>query len=123
MKKPREGDIYKVIEHYGRHFELRYGYYESFERESEFGEPIPIYPDFLKNPEYTEDGYPFVTQMQESCKRGKGDFAFDACCAYCIYFEPGDELIGICRCENRRRRVLPDASAEKHKAVCLEENL
>ena len=123
MKKPREGDIYKVVELYGRRFELRYGYYESFEREGEFNEPIPIYPDFLKNPEYTGDGYPFVTQMQECCDIGKGDFKIDPCCAYCDYFADGDELIGVCRCEKRRREDLPRAERYKRKSVSLEENV
>ena len=95
MKKPREGDIYKVVELYGRQFELKYGYYESFERESEFGEPIPIYPDFLKNPCQTDDGRRFVTQMQSLCEHGTSSFK-DGFCVDCKYFIEGDDLIGIC---------------------------
>ena len=93
MNKAREGDIYKTVELYGKSFELRYGYYEEYEKEK--GEPIPIYPDFRENPMYTDRGYPFVTQMQELCIHGTSKFE-DGCCADCKYYRHGDELIGIC---------------------------
>ena len=53
MGKIREGELYKRLELFGRAFELYYGYYEDYERER--GEPVPIYPDFQKSPEYTPD--------------------------------------------------------------------
>ena len=40
MHKIRDGDIYKIIELHGSTFELRYGYYEEYERGRE--EPVPI---------------------------------------------------------------------------------
>lgn len=101
MRNPKEGDIFKTIILHGKSFELRYGYYEDFERESEFGEPIPIYPDFLKSPQYSNEGYPFVTQMQEKCSDAiifqNGD-----CCTDCIYYHHGEELLGLCKCEKKR---------------------
>lgn len=93
MNKIRDGDLYKTVELHGEVFELRYGYYEEFERDK--GEPIPIYPDFKRNPKYTNEGYPFVTQMQELCEFGKSKFD-DGCCGECAYYEEGNELIGIC---------------------------
>ncbi len=101
MKKPTEGEIFKVITLFGKSFELRYGYYEDYERESEYGEPIPIYPDFLRTPQYSKDGYPFVTQMQDKCQHAvtlqNGD-----CCADCVYYHHGEELLGLCKCEKKR---------------------
>ncbi len=100
---PREGDLFKVIELHGARFEIRYGYYEEIERHHE---PMEIYPDFIKNPVYTIDGFPFVTLMQDACKN------YEACakgiehdCSSCIYMERGDELIAVCRCEKNKRRA------------------
>ena len=64
-EKPKEGDLYREIELWGRSFEIRYGYYEEIDRQYD---PMEIYPDFLQNPVYTEEGYPFVTLMQEPCQ-------------------------------------------------------
>ena len=99
MAHARDGDLYKVVTLYGRTFELRYGYYAEFERES--GEPIPIYPDFKKDPLYTSDGYPFVTQMQGLCEHGESKFV-EGCCADCRYYRDGEELIGICTCPKNK---------------------
>ncbi len=93
MNKIRDGDLYKIVKLYGHIFELRYGYYEEYEKEK--GEPIPIYPNFKKNPIYTNEGFPFVTQMQSLCRYGTSRFD-DGCCVDCIYYKDGEELIGIC---------------------------
>ena len=100
MNSKRDGDLYKVVTIHEVSFELRYGYYEEFERA--VGEPIPIYPDFIKSPRYTKDGYPFVTQMQELCKYGESSFT-EGCCADCRYFVDGEELLGICICPENRK--------------------
>lgn len=114
MKKPIEGDLFKIISLHGRTFEIRYGYYEDYERKSEFSEPIPIYPDFLKNPVYTEDGYPFVTHMQSLCEHGNS-YYIEGCCSDCSHFEDGDDFIGICICDKRRLKILPmDATKINH---------
>ena len=97
----REGDLFKVIELHGARFEIRYGYYEEIERQHE---PMEIYPDFIKNPVYTKEGFPFVTLMQDACNNYKAankDFGND--CSSCIYMERGDELIAVCRCPKNRR--------------------
>ena len=101
LENAKEGDIYKVIEFHGQTFELKYGFYEEYERENVYAAPIPIYPDFLKAPAYTEDGHPFVTQMQELCEYGDSPFS-DGCCVDCDHFVHGEDLIGICSCEERR---------------------
>ena len=93
MNKAKDGELYKTISLGGKKFEIRYGYYEDYERES--GEPIPIYPDFLKNPCQTDDGRPFVTQMQSLCEHGTSSFK-DGFCVDCKHFIEGEDLIGIC---------------------------
>ena len=94
----KEGDVYKELTVYGKTFILRYGYYEDFERESPFNEPIPIYPDFINKPLYTEEGLPFVTAMQSVCEHYKGKNDEDSCCSDCIFFQKSEELFGLCVC-------------------------
>jgi hypothetical protein len=98
---PKEGDLYKIIKLHGASFEIRYGYYEEIDRHNE---PMGIYPDFLKVPVYTDDGFPFVTHMQSPCdhymKKGKDA---DKDCSTCAYMEQGDELIGICKCKKNQK--------------------
>ena len=101
MNKARDGDLYKIVSLFGKSFHIKYGYYEEYERTR--GEPIPIYPDFKKEPIYTEDGYPIVTQMQELCEMGESNFS-DGICADCKYYEHGDDLIGRCTCEANRKK-------------------
>ena len=96
-----EGDLYKKISIGGRDFEIRYGFYADYERESGLNDPIPIYPDFKAHPMYTADGFPFVTQMQGVCEHGDSRF-LDGFCIDCRYFVGGDDLIGICKCKKRR---------------------
>lgn len=98
----KEGDLYKVLNVHDTAFPLYYGYYEDFERTDPAAEPIPIYPDFLREPRYTKNGYPFVTKMQDACTYYKGN-AFDSNeCGECTYFEPGEDLIGICICPKNK---------------------
>ena len=101
MNRIREGDLYKIITVCGKVFELYYGYYDEIEREGKYTDPIPIYPDFIKEPIYTDDGYSFATEMQDICSHFLGREGEDSCFA-CCHFEKGDELIGICKCEKRR---------------------
>lgn len=103
QKHIRAGDLYEIVELYGHRFEIRYGYYEEYERDH--SEPIPIYPLFKENPAYTKDGYPLATQMQEPCKEYKlrdKDVDNDRC-ADCIHFHSkNDNIIGICKCEENK---------------------
>ena len=100
-EKPKEGDLYRIIELHGKTFEIRYGYYEEIDRQYD---PMEIYPDFLKDPIYTEDAYPFVTLMQEACLHfQKKSREPERDCGNCAYMERGDELIALCRCPKNRR--------------------
>lgn len=97
--KHSEGELYRILDAFGHSFEIRYGFYEDFERDN--SEPIPIYPDFLKEPRYTPDGSPFVTEMQDMCPHGcfKANGLTDECCGNCSHFRTGNELIGRCACQ------------------------
>ncbi len=97
---PREGDLYKRITVSGKTFELYYGYYEEFERE--YNDPIPLYPDFSRQPCYTDDGEPIVTGMQDPCPYYNGKESGDSC-ASCRFFENREELFGICTCPKNKK--------------------
>ena len=102
-EKPKEGDLYRLIELHGKAFEIRYGYYEDIDRQYD---PMEIYPDFLKNPVYTSDEYPFVTLMQSACQHFRRDGDDPECdCGNCKYMERGEELIAVCRCPENRRSI------------------
>ena len=102
MTRIKPGDLYKRIELLGKVFEIHYGYYEEFEKQSTYAEPIPIFPDFEKDPVYTDNGYPFVTHMQSLCEYGDSKFV-DGCCVDCSHFSDEEDLIGICKCPNKRK--------------------
>ena len=105
----KEGELYKVVTTFGKTFELRYGYYEECDRQSPLCDPVVIYPDFTKEPVYTDEGTPFVTMMQDACKNYKGEAKRtpDTSCAECKYFQRGEEWFGICDCpKNKRRNVI-----------------
>ena len=101
MNKIRDGDVYKRITVFGKSFELKYGYYEEYEKE--IGEPLPIYPDFLKDPQYAYDGSPFVTAMQDACVQFNGNDRSLGCYG-CMYYLEGEDLIGICRFESKQKK-------------------
>ena len=102
----REGDLYKVVTTFGRTFALRYGYYGEIDRQNPLCEPAVIYPDFIVEPMYTDEGEPFVTMIQDACKcyRGQSEKTPDTTCGDCEYFERGEEWFGICRCQRNRER-------------------
>lgn len=99
----KEGDLYKVLNILGHTFKLYYGYYEECERENPAVEPMPIYPDFIKIPEYTDSGQAFVTKMQDACKHYKGKSSKFNECAECEHYLHGDDLIGICTCRQNKK--------------------
>ena len=97
-----EGELYKIITVRGRSFPIYYGYYEERDRYNSLAEPIPIYPDFIKEPQYAS---PFVTKMQDACERFKnlsGKHLTSQECAECEYYVDGEELIGTCSCPHNR---------------------
>ncbi len=97
----REGDLYKVLNVFGRTFSLYYGYYDDIERHSKYNDPIPIYPDFLAEPQYTPEGIPFATAMQDACPHYAGNDN-DGSCQSCRHFQECEDLLGICHCDRRK---------------------
>lgn len=113
---PQEGDVYKILQIHDKQFELRYGYYAACEREDPDFDPMPIYPDFLENPCFTSEGFPFVTKMQDCCQHYTGGSSCSCECAECGYYSHGDDLIGICVCPERRQTAAEGADAWKSTA-------
>ena len=104
MINAKEGDLYGRIDAFGKVFEIYYGYYEEFERDSKYNDPVPVYPDLAAKPEYSGEGFPIVTQMQVACESYKGKNGEDQC-GMCEHFQKGDKLFGLCRCEARRKKA------------------
>ncbi len=100
---PREGDVFDILCVGGHQFTIRYGYYEEAERG--VTDPIPIYPCFVENPMYTEDGHPLVTRIQDACEHyhTSEENGGDGWCSDCIHCHSTHEEIGICRCPYRRK--------------------
>jgi hypothetical protein len=73
-------------------------------------EAIPAYPDFLKNPEYTDDNRPFTSAVYESCvfyKPTTPDAPVSGDCGGCGWFyreETPYDIIGICMCDVLRKK-------------------
>ena len=100
---PKEGDLYKEITIGDKIFRLLYGYYESFERDNPANEPIPLYPDFIKEPQYTSEGIPIVTAMQNTCEFYNEQHDEDSSCSDCDFFQSSEELFGFCYCPENKR--------------------
>lgn len=108
---PREGDIHEVICVGGHSFTICYGYYTESERG--VTDPIPIYPCFISNPHYTQEGHPLVTRIQDACEHyatGEGNVG-DGWCADCVHCASEHDEIGICRCMHRRKQQLSTAAS------------
>lgn len=99
---PREGELYRTVHIAGRIFHLYYGYYEDFEREHH--EPMPIYPDLIKEPVHAENGMPIVTAMQDACRHYLGASGGETC-HECAHFQQAEELFGLCRCIQNRNKA------------------
>ena len=99
---PKEGDLYKIFTLEGHTFEIRYGYYEENERGRV--EPLPVYPDFLKDPHYTARGEPITSLIQMACPHYRsGQDRPEYWCGDCAHYSGGKAEIGICRCPERKR--------------------
>ena len=95
---PKEGDLFKIIQIHGKTFEIRYGFYEECDRNNRFAEPIEIYPDFLKSPQFTDEGIPFITAIQNPCIHFSGQRDVNSTCEECAHYQHCEELLGLCTC-------------------------
>lgn len=100
--QPGAKQLYKTFRAGGRSFPVYLEYDEQFD------ETYPAYPDFAKEPEYTDDGYPFATAAQDSCSHARPNASGEeppGDCGGCSWFyreQTPYDLIGVCRCEARR---------------------
>lgn len=101
---PTEGELFKKILLEGETFEIRYGFYEERDRYTQFSEPMPVYPDFIRFPRHTQDGVPFVTAIQDICAHYIGEKDPNSVCGDCAAYRHGDELIGTCACPANKRK-------------------
>ena len=92
MARIKDGDPYKKIKIGDRVFDIRYGYYEEFERQR--NDPVPIYPNFIKEP-ICIDGCPLVTAMQDVCEHLDGTDP-ELGCLVCKHYERLEDMIGKC---------------------------
>ena len=98
---PREGDIHEVARVGGHSYTIRYGYYAEEERHT--ADPIPIYPCFITEPHYTQEGHPLVTRIQDACEHYTSvEENGDEWCADCIHCVSAHKEIGICQCPHRK---------------------
>ena len=100
MNKIRDGDLYRRIKINGREIEIRYGYYADYERGRQ--EPLPIYPNFIAEPMYTDDGYLLATAMQDVCDRFEGGDP-EMGCFSCKFFLPKEDFLGICTNDEKKK--------------------
>ena len=95
---------YKTYRVGGKSFFIYLKYDEQLE------ENYPAYPDFQKNPEYTNENRPFATAEQESCQYCKPrvpEKAPPGDCGGCGWFfreQTPYDPIGICMCDSQRLR-------------------
>lgn len=106
----KEKQLYKVYRAGGREF------FVYLEYDKRHGETYPVYPDFMRCPEYTAEGRPFATSAQEACPYAKPKAPENSIpddCGGCGWFHrdhmPYDP-IGICMCDARRR--MPESEKE-----------
>lgn len=84
MSEPK--NLFRVFRVAGREFCIYHEYYE------EMGKSYPEYPDFVSQPEYTEEGYAFAHYVQEGCKYGAardGSPGSPENCGMCRWFQVG----------------------------------
>ena len=99
MSKIKDGDLHKTFEIDGVRFDIYYGYDTEAEKLRGW-EPTPLYPDFDKSPQYTDDGIPFTLAYGGPCDHfNRSDKnSEDDWCANCTMFERREEFIGLCKC-------------------------
>lgn len=102
---PKEGELFKIIQLHGKTFEIRYGFYEECDRHNPYAEPVEIYPDFIKQPQYTQEGCPFITAIQTPCKNFQGKKDENSTCEECVFYRHCEELLAICACPENKQNL------------------
>ena len=90
--------LWKIFNVGGREFRIDREY------DQEVDESYPVYPDFMENPEYTDDGRPFTTAEHEGCHHYRPAVSEDPetdDCGGCFWFRRDEtpyDIIGVCMC-------------------------
>ncbi len=102
MKRIKEGSLYKSLHIEGTTFDIHYGYYSDSERER-WDESTPIFPDFIKKPQYSTSGKPYAKADQDTCNHyaPKPTVSGENWCNDCDHFNHIEETIGLCECPER----------------------
>ena len=96
----------------GHLFELRYGYYEEFERD--VCPPVVIFPDLQASPLFCPEGCPLVTQIQDACEHYIAVNGRDeSWCGDCVHFSSEHPEIGVCRSPHRKTPIQSKEDFEK----------
>ena len=104
-----EGDVYEVLSVDGGSFEIRYGYYEDFERD--LSAPVPIYPDLEKTLIYGVSNKRIVTFMQEPCSYYEPRIEdAETYCGCCKYYPSNKQMINACECKHNNLKPTPERS-------------
>jgi hypothetical protein len=104
----------KILHVGGREFRI-YKHHDEFDDQE-----VLNYPDFQENPEYTDEGRPFVRVVDDACERWKPDDEKSARmegCGGCewLFLEHDPDAIGICMCEELRLAENKNKSEEEPK--------
>jgi len=99
----------KIVCAGGREFRL-YRYHDE-----EDGRYILDLPDFAENPEYTDEGRPFMLHVQDGCPNAKArnpddTNSSDCGCCYWFYQDEPFAPIGVCMCDALRRESKEEQS-------------
>ena len=99
----KEGELYKVFSVGGHTFEVRYGYYDESERGRV--DPLPVFPDFVKNPTFSYDGRPVVAIVQSPCGYyvSRDEANKEEWCGDCRHYSDAGAEIALCSCELNRK--------------------
>ncbi len=105
MTSAKEGNLYKSLKVAGTTFDIHYGYHSDMERD--WWEPTPIYPDFLREPQFTSDGEPYTRADQDICRHycPKASVSGEEWCNDCSHFQMGEDIIGVCKSKERHRSL------------------
>ena len=99
------GELYEIIKVSGYKFEIYCGYHNKQDENANL--VLPIYPDFIANPKYTQKGHPLVTCMQNACIYYDviPESDIELKCIDCKYFKTQNRCpIGICKCKERMKK-------------------
>lgn len=80
------------------------------------GRYMEVYPDFIKEPVCTPEGHPIMLTLEDACACGEQKDANEPLvdCGSCrFYRQLQNTLIGVCRCEKKRKDIIGQGGPKK----------